>query len=445
MKKCVLCFLGFVVMFGLYTSSIGAAKVISTNEDTYVLEESIDEDLYITGGENIVINGNVDGDLFIGGGDVVINSNVGGDLFIASGFVQVNGVVEKSVYGMGGEINLDGLIKRSVYCIGGDVSISGNVREDLLIIGGNIAVDSTIGESVRITGGNIKIDGDIFQDLLVGGGKVKVFSDVEGDVLIGSGEAYIESEYIGGDVVLYGDQQNFTIFDKTKIDGDISYEESTVHIGVGNKWGGDLSPFVKDRKLGLLGGSAFKFFVAVINIVGYFILGFILIKVAPVKVKASTDRLSNFGEMIKSAGAGLMVITVGGLLILILTLSLVGLPTVGVFVTLGVLAKGVSTPLICIVIGRYLTRLFKTKLDNYVLLLVVGLFVYQLLWLIPIWSIIMRGITFVVVAGALFRVKYRSYKCAIYLQNNKLASVKSKRRKKTVKIIKNKTTSKKSK
>lgn len=122
---------------------------------------------YFAGGDDVTINGTINGDAFIAAGIVEINGTINGELYVAGGQVSVNGKVTDRVIATGGGIRLSGRTDKSIFAAGGTVVLtrSGSAGENILGAGGNVMIDGTVGQNARLAGGHVDIGGEIKGDL----------------------------------------------------------------------------------------------------------------------------------------------------------------------------------------------------------------------------------------------------------------------------------------
>ncbi len=118
---------------------------------------------YFAGGDNVYIDGTINGDAFIGGGIVEINGTINGELFVAGGQVNVNGKVTDRVIAAGGNVRLAGRTDKSVFAAGGTVVLtrSASVGENLLGAGGNLMIDGTVAGDAKVAGGQVDLAGEV--------------------------------------------------------------------------------------------------------------------------------------------------------------------------------------------------------------------------------------------------------------------------------------------
>lgn len=117
--------LSFVVLLSPITTH---AATISQDRAVIAKNQTINDDLFITGGE-IEVLGTVNGDVYAVGGDILINGVVKGDVLVAGGEVTIKGVVENSVRAAGGQITISqAKIGRNLSVAGGDIMVSDDTK-----------------------------------------------------------------------------------------------------------------------------------------------------------------------------------------------------------------------------------------------------------------------------------------------------------------------------
>lgn len=163
--------------------------------DTVIIDEVIKDNLYLSGGEiavNEIVRGDVVAaggklefnnviteDLMAAGGQIEVNNNVQGDARIAAGQVSVDATINKDLVILGGSINLrkGTLVNGDVSAFGGQIDIKGDYNGDLRASGGTVRIDAKIAGNVEIESENIKISKDTVID-----GNLTYTSDKELDI-----------------------------------------------------------------------------------------------------------------------------------------------------------------------------------------------------------------------------------------------------------------------
>lgn len=153
------------LLFILVPSSVGAVEMIS--EDQVVIDTQIDDDLFVSGG-TITINAPINGDVFASGGMIEINAPINGDLFAAAGQISVNADVTGKIIAVGGMIDIEGNVEK-VMVAGGTISIkSGAVVEKYVFAaGGTVNNAGTIKEDFYVATETFNNTGTVLGDIEV--------------------------------------------------------------------------------------------------------------------------------------------------------------------------------------------------------------------------------------------------------------------------------------
>lgn len=117
-----------------------AARPEITHEDIYVGKgETLRGD--IATDRSITVDGTLKGDaLAVGGGSVTVNGEITGDLVSMGGAVTIPGLVRGDVSSIGGPVDVSGRVKGNLSAVGGKVTLSGSgqVDGDISALGGGV-------------------------------------------------------------------------------------------------------------------------------------------------------------------------------------------------------------------------------------------------------------------------------------------------------------------
>jgi len=166
-KKRILMVVGLLMLASLVLATPALAADIRTN-DVIVIDEDVDDDLYLFGG-SITVNSTVHGDLIAAGGDITLNGTVDGDLWAAGGRVHINGTVADDVRIAGSDLKLGPNAK---------------VGDDLFAAGFGLGCDpgSAIAGDVYVAGYQAVLGGEITGNVNAALGGLEVSGHVVGDV-----------------------------------------------------------------------------------------------------------------------------------------------------------------------------------------------------------------------------------------------------------------------
>jgi hypothetical protein len=159
--------LGLLVLASTFLASPVLAADIRT-KDVIVIDEDVDDDLYLFAG-SITVNGTIHGDLIATGGDIVVNGLVEGDLWAAGGTIYVNGTVADDVRIAGSDLVLGpgGQIGDDLFAAGfGFGAGSGSqIASDVFVAGYQALLGGEIGGNVKVAAAGLEISGHIAGDV----------------------------------------------------------------------------------------------------------------------------------------------------------------------------------------------------------------------------------------------------------------------------------------
>lgn len=128
-------------------------------------------------------------DLYVGGQDVQIDGTVEGDLITAGGSVRVNGRVGGNVWAAGQSVTLGGRVAGSARLVGSVVRVAGNANIGLDLLGAGVGLDvergARIGRDVAFGGTQTRLNGTVARNAYVGAYAVEVGGRVGGDARFG--------------------------------------------------------------------------------------------------------------------------------------------------------------------------------------------------------------------------------------------------------------------
>lgn len=137
------------------SSSSAVPKSITINQD-----EILEHAFVIRAGEVVNVFGQINGDLVVAGGQVMIDGVVNGDVLVVSGNLKLTGTVNGDVRAIGGQIDINGSVAQNLTLIGGNINVNSQAQigGGVLAIGGNIALYAPIPKEVTVTSGSLMLD-----------------------------------------------------------------------------------------------------------------------------------------------------------------------------------------------------------------------------------------------------------------------------------------------
>ncbi len=309
----------FIVSFFLISATPATAKVITSEEG----------DIIVAKGE--VIND----DLFIGGQGVVINGTVNGDVFVGAQTVRIGGIINGNLHIGAQTINLGGTVKGNIYLGGQDVTITSLNLGGSLISGSqslNLDNTSTIGGSVISGSANTNINSQIKRNAILGAATLTIGENTR----IGKDLSYAASSEAG----------MINISEKAKIGGQIH----KVDTSSSQK---DIEKVRSESKSFFAGA---KIATSIISYLGALLVGLLTFKLFGNFLSNSTNKVTN--SFWKSLGIGFLVMIASLPGIIILLITIIGIPVAGLSILLLILYSCLAK----IVVGNALGNLVATKL-----------------------------------------------------------------------------------
>ena len=333
----------FVLLFGLFTSQ-ASAKVIANKEGEVNIpkEEVVNDDLFI-GAQSVAVEGTVNGDVFIGAQNAEIGGIVNGNLHIGAQTIKLNGTVKGNVYAGSQNLTVSGAE------IGGSIITGGQ----------NIIVDST-----SVIGGSV----------IAGASSVNVNSQIERNFITGTGILVIgDKAQIGKDLYYASgaDVEQTSISDKATVGGEIHKRD----INQGQE---KTEQFRENANSVFMGAKKVGTFL---SFLGALVVGIITLKLfKPFIVNATATVKKSFW---KSLGIGFLI-TVGfipGIIVLLLTV--VGIPLIGIAILLLILYSYIAKIIVANVFGEFLKEKLKLKTSE-IWTFVLGMLVFYIIKTIPV-------------------------------------------------------------
>ena len=346
-----------------------AAEIRTGDQPSIAPHEKIVDDVYIVGG-NISSSGEIVKDLVAAGGNVLVGGGVGGDVTAA----------------------------------GGSLTILGDVADDVRIAGGNLLVQGGVGGDAVLFGGQLNVGGrGVKGDLVAGGGTVRIDAPVVGDIRVTGGDVYLNA-VIGGSADVYAEK--LTLGKGARIKGNLTYtaaKEATMEEGAAVS--GETTFKKRERTISVAGVAkvislalvgTFLSQLAAAFLFGLFFRRFILALVE-----------SAVAQPLLETGRGLIIIIMLPVLSFMLLFTVIGVP-LGIFGLISfagtLLFLWVMTP---ILLGSLAYRaFFKGEYDVNWKTILLGVFIYSLLGLIPIVGWLTQLILNLLALGVTAKMKW---------------------------------------
>lgn len=313
------------------------------------------------------------------------------DFFAAGESVTISGIVNGDVYAAGANVMVDGKINGDLLAGAGTVTLLGEVSDDVRVGGGNILINGTIGKNLTVGGGNITItkEAKIGGSLLAFCGNIDVNGPIGRDANVFAARALFGNQ-VGGD--LKGKIEELVLTSEAKILGDLEYESpEKAEIAKGAIVSGEMTykakekkapPFKKVRPV-LFGISRIRLYWRLFSFIISFVLGLIFISLFPKRAKGIVKVLES--RLWTSLGVGILTPIVFVLAMMLLAITLIGIPLVFLLAPIFAFLVYFSKIFAALCTGRKVLLSLNWG-ESQTWALFFGLLIYSLLRLIPVIS-----------------------------------------------------------
>jgi len=315
------------------------------------------------------------------------------DLLVAGETVNISGTVNGDVYAAGANITVDGQINGDLLVAGGTINLLGEVSDDVRVGGGNILINGTIGKNLTVGAGTLTITSEakIGGSLLAGVGNLDLHGPIGRDANIYTGRALINSQ-IGRD--LSGSIEELVLSSKARIGGDLNYlSPNEAEIAEGAMISGETTykPSEKVKPVGLKPKFLAKpdlfrgagLWLSFSSFILSFLLGWGFLRIFPKRNEEMVKILTSHPW--QSLGVGFLTMILFPLGLVLLAMTIIGLPFVLMLIPLFLFLLYFSKIFVAIGTGRWILNRFEIK-KSWSWALLVGLAAYYLLRQIPFIS-----------------------------------------------------------
>jgi hypothetical protein len=325
--------------------------------------------------------------------------------------------VDEDIYALGGSIKIDGVVNGDVIAFGDTVQVNGTVTGDVYIVGGKVNVDATIYGTTFVFANNTSVDGLLSENAYIATSILNYNADTQGDIMT----FFLESSMKGsvgddlraigfrsnidsvvrGDAVLLGDQHTVN---EMNISGDIFYN-ATIE-AIAKEQGVDLSSDFDIDTPRIKRDWSFNLGMTLVNLLSMLLVGYLIIMMTPVKSVEIRKRITDSTpEFAKSLLFGFLITIVLPLPLLILTLSLVGIPLALLITGLLSFVFIFGKVWVELAFGKEILELFGVEEYRPFKSFLVGRVLSVLIGLIPVAGEIYNSIVALVALGAIVRMK----------------------------------------
>ncbi len=265
---------------------------------------------------------------------------------------------ERVCFGRSITVNSDEVVEK-VVCIGGSVYVKGKVKTDAVAIGGSVIISGTVGKDVVSIGGSIEL---------------KKTAEVNGKVVS-----------IGGSVNKHPD---------AKINSDIV----NLPFFKAFRWIGPFAGFTVKWSLPML------LLFGLIRILLIIALAVLIVLLFPTPINRVVNVLDK--NWLKAGGVGLLIAIGTPILMLMLAVTIIGIPLIPFLILLIITAIIFGQVCIAVLIGRKLENALLKKSRSMVSAVLFGEILMGLVCLIPILGILIKVIITFLALGVILLTRF---------------------------------------
>lgn len=285
--------------------------------------------------------------------DQVLDDN----LMVGTGFLDVQGTVKGDIVAAAGQITIDGLVEGDVIAAGGQVNINGEVTGDVRVAGGNITLNGKVGKNVNIFGGTVTIDRDaaIGGSVLYGAGLLTLNGKIARDIYGGAGTINLNGE-IGRRATIFsegsGDAATILVGSAAKIGDGIRYTaDRDIVISAGAQVQGEVQRFAAQiTEKTATGLGAARVVKILIKLFSAWLVGLVFIYVFKNHLDSWTGNLQQ--QPWKALGWGFAVLFLGPIALIIISVSVIGIPLAMIIFALWLIVIYLSHIIVGLTLGR---------------------------------------------------------------------------------------------
>ncbi|OJF89902.1 hypothetical protein [Alkalibacterium sp. 20] len=346
----------FLIGLVTLTGSVSARTHMGFHQARQTLEQgsTIDGPGFFSG-DFVQVDGDVDGTTFVSGNQIQINGDINGSLFVAGRSIQINGEINGNIYGLGTRIQMRGQNEGEVFFAGETITIE---------------QDAEPGRDMFIAGMDVMLEGDVPRHLFAVGEFITLNGAIGGDATINS-----ESLMLG---------------DSASIDGNLSYEgpeeadmSPTATVAGQTEFNQrDTWDMAWNWNVSQQERWQFRLLFALWSILSALVVWFMIKLLKPLFWIDNALPIST--KPLLTLGLGALALIATPFILVLLMITLIGIPMSFILAMLYGIALYISRIIVALFIGASIFRLFgKPNFDNEFLLVLIGLFIVELVMLIP--------------------------------------------------------------
>lgn len=378
-RRLVFGILLFLMTLSVFSVTALASNMNSRDEsmETLAAGETLDGPGFFSG-NTVQIDGTVDGTTFAAGNVVHVNGTINGSLFVAAQTVVISGEVTGNIYVASQNINFAGQSQGDVFLAGSTVIVNpqAQLRRDLFAAGATVVIESSIPRHLYGAGQQFTLNGIVEGDAYLDAQKLnlKESAVIEGDLNYTSpNEAQTHSN------ATVNGETNWTESSQTRTRQEPSQTSRVVMTLLGILW----------------------------SILSSLLVWFIIKLWRPDIWKKTILPITE--SPLKTLGVGLLTLIVVPFVILLLFVTIIGIPLGFILTTLYVLLLYLSHIAVAVFIGFWLINRLKWRnLQKEIWFVLLGLIIIEAISWIPILDFLFGLIVILAGLGTFVLAHYKS-------------------------------------
>ncbi len=294
-------------------------------------------------------------------------------------------------------------LKEDVSISGGNATIDGMIKGDLAVMGGSVRINGKTDGDVAVFGGEIENYGRITGDVAVAGGSIRNAGIIESDIAVAGGNVALDSgSIVAGDIAIVGgsvDRSDFAV-----VKGNIT----AMDLGKFGQIMPRIKPLLKLHQRPSPISAVFLGFAAIAFALVLFLINLLCLVIFPRAVEKISTRIQDSIWISVAIGIGLQILFVP--LLLLFTLSIIGIPIIPAFVLAIFIATIFGLSAFALVLGERICLGLNWQVKNRIgvfaigwiasmIILIIGILLKELGFLgLLVWII---GIAILYVAGTI--------------------------------------------
>jgi hypothetical protein len=321
-----------------------------------------------------------EGWLFGAGDQVVIEGTVNGDAYVAGGIIEVDGTINGDLIAAGGQVNISGTVSDNVRAAGGNIQVNGKVGKNVSAAAGTITIGKSgaVGGGILAGCGNLSLSGTVARDAKVAAGAMTMTGAINGNV-----------DFAGDNLtVLQGGRIGGNLFARVKNKEHVDIAQGSV-LGTVDITTQEMKPVQH-----IVGFRPFRFWAKIVWALSLLLVGLVLTIVFPKQFRELGLTINKLPGMSFLWGiVGLIVIPIAGGILMV---TLIGIPLGLLVWTLYLWMLYFTQLTLGVFLGHRLFGIEEKKGGNLFWAFTVGLIIVQALTFIPYvrFLVVLAGLIF---------------------------------------------------